>query len=768
MIRLIKKSFRFILISAVALFAVFHFLRWCFPLNVEVPYSTVISADDGTVLHAYLSKDSKWRMDVTEKEVNPQLIKAILNKEDKYFYFHYGVNPVAVIRALFNNILHQRKTSGASTITMQVVRLLYPAPRTWTNKITEAFRATELEWQYSKDEILNLYLNLIPYGGNIEGVKAASVFYFGKLPSALSLAESVTLCIIPNRPNSLRPGRFNETIRRERNKWLHRFEKQRLFSDSDINDALNEPADMQRQKAPALIPQLAFRLKEKYPRKNSIQTTIKPAMQHKLQVLVYNYSKRLALKNIYNAAAIVIDNKTRKVLAYIGSNDATDNLHQGQVDGVNAVRSPGSTLKPLVYALAIDKGLLTPMTVINDIPVNYMGYAPENFNSKFNGPVTVEFALSHSLNIPAVQTLNKLGVNTLTDALARSQFQSIAAQQKKLGLSVVLGGCGVKLSELSNLYSTFANEGKYVPLKYTDDDTVSYSFPLISDAAAYLTTEMLSKLVRPDMPNNYENSLRIPKIAWKTGTSYGRRDAWSIGYNKKYTVGVWVGNFDGSGIAELTGADMATPLLFDIFNTIDYSSEAEWFTPPKGINFRLVCSESGKIPNTFCDKQVMDEFIPGASSNAVCTHLKEIMVSPDLKFSYCTGCAPAAGYKKMLFPNPDPDLLAFMTSEHINVLLPPPHNIACTRIFKDSPPKITSPADASEYLVDLKSGDKLMLSCHTNSDVQTVYWYINDIFYRAAGANEQLFFTPQKGNIKISCADDKGRNSDIHITVGTL
>ncbi|MEZ5068436.1 MAG: penicillin-binding protein 1C [Bacteroidia bacterium] len=768
MIRLIKKSFRFILISTVVLFAVFLFLRWCFPLQVEVPYSTVISADDGTVLHAYLSKDSKWRMAVTEKEVNPQLIKAILNKEDKYFYFHYGVNPVAVIRALFNNLLHQRKTSGASTITMQVVRLLYPAPRTWTNKLTEAFRATELEWQYSKDEILNLYLNLIPYGGNIEGVKAASVFYFGKLPSALSLAECATLCIIPNRPNSLRPGRYNDVIKRERNKWLHRFKKQHLFSDSDINDALNEPADMQRQKTPALIPQLAFRMKEKYPQKNSIHTTIKTAMQHKLQVLVYNYSKRLALRNIYNAAAIVIDNKTRKVLAYIGSNDATDDLHQGQVDGVNAVRSPGSTLKPLVYALAIDKGLLTPMTIINDIPVNYMGYSPENFNSKFNGPVTVEFALSHSLNIPAVQTLNKLGVNTLTDALARSQFQSIAAQQKKLGLSVVLGGCGVKLSELSNLYSTFANNGNYVPLKYTDDDTVSYSFPLISDAAAYLTTEMLSKLVRPDMPNNYENSLRIPKIAWKTGTSYGRRDAWSIGYNKRYTVGVWVGNFDGSGIAELTGADMATPLLFDIFNTIDYSSEAEWFTTPNAVNFRLVCSESGKIPNTFCDKQVMDEFIPGISSNAVCTHAKEIMVSPDEKVSYCTSCAPAAGYKKILYPNPDPDLLAFYKSEHINIKMPPPHNIACSRIFNDSPPKITSPADAGEYLIDLKSGDKLMLSCHANSDVQIVYWYINDIFYRAAGAGEQLFFTPQKGSIKISCADDKGRNSDIHITVGAL
>ncbi|MBS1764753.1 MAG: penicillin-binding protein 1C [Bacteroidetes bacterium] len=768
MIRLFRKIIRLILICSIVLFISFIVLQWIFPLNINIPYSTVVTASDGTVLHAYLSKDFKWRMAVTSKEVSPNLTKALIQKEDKYFYYHYGVNPVAVARAIFNNLRHQRKTSGASTITMQVIRLLYPAPRTLSNKIVESFRAIQLEWSYSKAEILNLYLNLVPYGGNIEGVKAASVFYFDKLPSALSLAECVTLCIIPNRPNSLRPGRYNDVIKSERNKWLHRFEKQKLFSKSDIHDALYEPADLQRQKAPALIPQLAFRLKVKYPEKNNIQTTLIPSMQHKLQVLVYNYSKRLALKNIYNASAIIIDNKTRKVLAYIGSNDATDDEHHGQVDGVNAVRSPGSTLKPLVYALAIDKGLLTPLSVINDIPVNYMGYSPENFNSRFNGPVTVEFALSHSLNIPAVETLNKLGVNTLTDALVRSNFQSVAAQQKKLGLSVVLGGCGVKLSELSNLYCTFAKEGVYAPLQFCDYDSSRYSFPLISNSAAYLITEMLSKLVRPDMPNNYESSLHIPKIAWKTGTSYGRRDAWSIGYNKRYTIGVWVGNFDGSGVAELTGAEMATPLLFDIFNSVNYNSSGDWFIPPSGVNFRLVCSESGKLPNVFCDKQVMDEFIPGISSNAVCTHEKEIMVSPDEKISYCTTCAPSAGYKKILFPNPDPDLLAFYKSEHINISLPPPHNPSCSRIFRDTPPQISSPVNNSEYIIDLKSGDKLMLSCNVSSDVHTVYWYLNDIFYRAADAGEHLFFTPQKGTIKISCADDKGRNTDINISVRNL
>lgn len=757
-----KKSAIVIAVSMLLLFV----LAWFIPLNVNIPYAVTVTDSRGEVLHAFLSKDEKWRMKVGLNEINPQLVKAIIQKEDRWFYFHYGVNPVAVVRALVNNLMYQRKTSGASTITMQVSRLLYPAPRTLYNKMIEALRAVQLECRYSKKEILELYLNLIPYGGNIEGVKAASVLYLGKLPADLSLAECVALCIIPNRPNSLRPGYDNDLIRRERNKWLTRFEEKKYFKSEVINDALNEPVEMKRQAAPALITQLAYRLREQHPSTENIHSTLRAPLQHKVQSLVYNYSKRKSLQSIYNASAIVIDNKSHKVVAYIGSADFEDQLHHGQVDGVNAVRSPGSSLKPLIYAMAFDKGLATPLTVINDVPVNFMGYNPENYNSKFNGRVTLDFALSHSLNIPAVKILNQLGVPTVTQVLIKSGFNSIEESKSKLGLSLALGGCGVRLCELSNLYATFANNGVYQKLKYVEGDTLNTdTLRLMSSGAAYMTTEILSKITRPDLPDNYANILRIPHIAWKTGTSYGRRDAWSIGYNKRFTVGVWLGNYNGNGVAELSGASVATPLLFDIFNAIDYDNDSTWFSPPADVNFRLVCSETGLLPGVNCSNQIMDEFLPGITSNAVCTHLKEYIISPDEKICYCTSCMPAAGYKKKLFFSQDAEYLSFLKSENISPELPPPHNPACTRVFTGQPPRIVSPNMQSEYLLDLKGGDKIMLQCQASPEVRNVYWYINNLIYRAAAANEQLFCSPPKGLVKISCADDMGRNSDIFIKI---
>ncbi|HMR47387.1 MAG TPA: penicillin-binding protein 1C [Bacteroidia bacterium] len=757
-----KKSAIVIAVSILLMFV----LAWMIPLNVNIPYAVTVTDSRGEVLHAFLSKDEKWRMKVGLNEISPQLVTAIIQKEDRWFNFHYGVNPVAVVRALVNNLMYQRKTSGASTITMQVSRLLYPAPRTLYNKIIEAFRAVQLECRYSKKEILELYLNLIPYGGNIEGVEAASVLYLNKLPSDLSLAECVALCIIPNRPSSLRPGYDNDLIRRERNKWLTRFEKKKIFKSEVINDALNEPVEMKRQAAPALITQLAYRLREQHPSAENIHSTLRAPLQHKVQSLVYNYSKRKSLQSIYNASAIVIDNKSHKVVAYIGSADFKDQLHHGQVDGVNAVRSPGSSLKPLIYAMAFDKGLATPLTVINDVPVNFMGYNPENYNSKFNGRVTLDFALSHSLNIPAVKILNQLGVPTVTQTLIKSGFNSIENSKNKLGLSLALGGCGVRLCELSNLYATFANNGVYQKLKYVEGDTLDTdTVRLLSSGAAFMTTEILSRITRPDLPDNYANLLRIPHIAWKTGTSYGRRDAWSIGYNKRFTVGVWLGNYNGNGVAELSGASVATPLLFDIFNAIDYDNDSTWYSPPADVNFRLVCSETGLLPGVNCSNQIMDEFLPGITSNAVCTHLKEYIISPDEKICYCTSCMPAAGYKKKLFFSQDAEYLSFLKSENISPELPPPHNPACTRVFTGQPPRIVSPNMQSKYLLDLKGGDKIMLQCQASPEVRNVYWYINNLIYRAAAANEQLFCSPPKGLVKISCADDMGRNSDIFIKI---
>ncbi len=744
----------------------FFFLNFLFPIHVNIRYSTVINAKDGTVLQAFLSSDEKWRMMAEPEDISPRLRTAILYKEDKYFYYHPGVNPIALIRAMTNNVLHARRTSGASTITMQVARLLYPKKRTYINKCVELFRAFQLELYYSKDEILRMYFELVPYGGNIEGVKAAALLYYGRFPDKLSLGQLTTLAIIPNRPGSLRIGKNSEALKMARNKWLIRMKEDDIFPAKDIEDALSEPIDAARTDAPMLAPHLAVRLKNKYPDLPVIHTTIDPQKQQKVMAMTENYSHRLHNFGIYNAAVMVVNNRTYAVEAYAGSADFKDAAHGGQVDGITAVRSPGSTLKPLVYAIAFDQGLLTPKRVISDVPVNFGGYAPENFNSKFNGNVTVETALMNSLNVPAVKALHLIGLQTMIDKLKEANFEQTRKSEKSLGLSLVLGGCGVKLEEMSGLYAALANEGRYAPLHYLKDEDTTLTTQLISPSSAYMIAEILSQVNRPELPSYIqENSVHIPRIAWKTGTSYGRRDAWSIGYNKNYTIAVWIGNFNGVGVPELSGAEMATPLLFELFNTIDYNSRNGWYVQPEALDFRLVCTESGKIPSSECNHTVIDYFLPGISSIETCEHVKSVDVSPDEKISYCTSCRPPTGYKTILYPNLDPDLISFYTSEHIAFKKIPDHNPDCSRIFSGKAPLITSLADDKEYLVEKGGEGQLQLSASVSNDVSIVYWYLNDRFFKSAAANEKIFFSPDPGLLKISCSDDKGRNTDIHITV---
>lgn len=761
MLRFIKYFFWFLAASIL----LFFILNLIFPIKFSVSYSTQVLSDDGKVLHAFLSKDEKWRMQATLPEINDKLKRAFIFKEDKYFYYHPGVNPFAILRAAFNNAVNHKKTSGASTITMQVVRLLYPAKRTYLNKLIESFRAFQLELNFSKDEILQLYLNLVPYGSNIEGVKSASVLYFNTVPDKLSLAQIVTLTVVPNQPVSLSLNKNNKKTAEARNKWLKRMQEEKIFDIAEINDALNEPLLAKRVASPKKIPHLAIRLHTLFPDSAIISTCIVSTIQEKTEQITSNYLKRLYSKNIFNGAVLVIDNKTRNVIGYVGSNDYNDVLHAGQVDGVVAVRSPGSTLKPLVYAIAFDMGHLTPHSTISDVPVNYLGYSPENFNSSFNGKVTIEKSLATSLNIPAVKTMSKITVPVFIEKLSEAGFKQIKKDKKKLGLSTVLGGCGVRLEELTNLYATFASNGVYNPINYLKGINDTTKISVISPASAYMVTDILSQLIRPDLPNNYQSNYHTPKVAWKTGTSYGRRDAWSIGYNSKYTIGVWVGNFSGQGIPELTGADMATPLLFELFNTIDYNSTNNWFIPPEDLSFRLVCSESGKVPSDFCTHTVSDYFIPKVSSVLKCNHLKEVFVSVDEKISYCMSCIPQNNFKKKFYPNLDPDLRAWFDAEHLAYDKIPQHSPMCVKVTSGNAPQITSPLNKNEYLVEKNGEDKLMLSCATTTDVTDVYWYIDDMFYASAKTSEQLFFTPHTGSIKISCADDKGRNSNIWITV---
>jgi len=727
----------------------------------------------GEVIHAFLTGDQKWRMKTELNEISPTLKKTLLYKEDKYFYHHPGINPFAIARAAVMNTLHLKRTSGASTITMQVARMLEPKGRTYFNKLWEIFRAFQLEWKYSKDEILQLYFNLVPYGSNVEGVKSASILYFKKNPDHLSLAEVTALSIVPNRPSSLRLGYNNDKIVQQRNKWLRRFAGDKLFKQKEINDALLEPLDAKRSDAPNLVPHLANKLK-RTAHQDIIRTHLQMNTQMKLENLVREYARGLNAYNIHNAAVIVIDNKTHHVISYIGSADFNDKTDGGQVNGADAVRQPGSALKPLMYGLCIDNGVLTPKSIITDVPININGFQPENYDQQFNGFVTMEYALENSLNIPAVKSLNELGTDKLVRTLINCDFSQIKKDEKKLGLSMILGGCGVTLEQMTGMYSALANGGIYVRPDYYDKpfrtaEPNNYSprqdKQILSPSADFMITEILSKITRPDLPVSWESSMHLPRIAWKTGTSYGKRDAWSIGYNVKYTVGVWVGNFSGLGVPELSGANVATPLLFKIFNTIDYNSSNEWFSMPKECGIRMVCSETGKVPNDFCTNTVMDYFIPLVSNSEKCMNMREVDISADEKISYCKNCLPDAGYKKKMYKVIPPDMQTYFDENRIAYEKIPPHNPECDRISTEGGPAIRLPKNGTEYFIDKKDPQPLQLSCEVSSDVKSVYWYINNRFYKKSDAHKKEFFNPEDVRVKISCTDDKGRNCDIFIKV---
>jgi len=503
----------------------------------DVSYSRIILDDKENFVHAYLSDDDKWRLYTELDEITDDWIKAIIVKEDRFFRFHPGFNPVSIVRAAFNNGVKGYRTSGASTITMQTIRLLEPRPRNVVSKLTEIFRAMQLEWHYSKKEILQLYVNLLPYGGNIEGIKSASLIYLNKFPQQLSLDEIAVLAIIPNNPEKFKFGGDETAIMVRRNKLLQYFDQQNTFPPDAVNEAMNTSLHGKRRQLPRMAPHFSRMMRYKSGPVN-LHTTLDLQVQSKAEELVSSYHKQLRYLGIHNISVLIIDNKNSSVKAWVGSQDFNDNEYSGQVDGITALRSPGSTLKPFIYGLAFDKGLATPKTVLTDLPVNYSGYQPENYDEIYRGNVTVEFALAHSLNVPAVKTLDRIGVETLTATLSRSGFNWIEKQQQDLGLSLALGGCGVSLFELTNMYSMLAKKGAWMPLRLSHLDTEYTPDSILSAGSAYMLHQILSNIERPDLPNESRNAKNLPLVAWKTGTSYGRRDAWSIGYNDQYTIGV--------------------------------------------------------------------------------------------------------------------------------------------------------------------------------------------------------------------------------------
>jgi penicillin-binding protein 1C len=529
------------------------------PPNPSGPsaFSLVVVARDGTPLRAYPDSRHVWRHPVAVEDVSPYYLQALIAYEDRTFWWHPGINPYSLTRAALQWLWHGRIVSGGSTLTMQVARILEPIARTPAGKLKQLARALQLELRYSKREILTMYLNNAPMGGVLQGVEAAARTYLGKPSSRLTHAEAALLAVLPQAPSLLRPDRGAKRARIARDKVLVRM--QGRWGDAVVADALSEPVYAHSLKSPLLAPLLAERLRRNARGVLRIETTIDPSLQSMLELLLLDRARGFPAH--VSAAAIVIDNATLEVVAYAGSADFSDPGRASHVDMVRAWRSPGSTLKPFLYAFALDDGLIHSESLLADVPQSFGGYQPGNFQQSFHGPVSVSEALTLSLNVPAVEVLDRIGAVRFVSQLRRGGLMLDFPTGAAPNLSVILGGAGVTLENLTGAYTAFARAGLAGKPRFTRDEPHE-DHRMMSAGAAYIVRSILES---GGSVNRAMQDAARPRIAWKTGTSFGFRDAWAVGVSDRYAVGVWVGRPDGTPNPGSFGANTAAPLLVDIF-----------------------------------------------------------------------------------------------------------------------------------------------------------------------------------------------------------
>jgi len=752
----------------VALFLVLLALdRLVFPLpmaRLKKPSSTFVYSREGHLLAAFAARDTYWRKPVALDDISPLLRESVMACEDRWFYYHFGVNPVSLVEAAIDNIRAGKVVRGGSTITMQVARMMEPKSRTLVSKVIEILRAIQLEIHFSKREILESYFNMAPYGGNIEGVGAASYFYFAKTPLELTASEAALLTSIPNSPTILRPDiNFSRSIR-ARDRVLATMLKKKVITKAKYDEALSEDIKAGKYEPPFLAPHFTRDLAISGAGGPNVQSTLSLRIQSISEGVTANHRRELAAKGIYNVAIVVIQNSNAEVLAMVGSSDFFDKSKQGEVNGAESPRSPGSALKPFVYAMALDKGIISPNKIIEDLPVYYSGYSPENYDKKYRGVVPASEALRLSLNVPAVWVCSHVGQRDFCGLLRRGGISTLARKDQDYGLPIILGSCEVNLLELTTLYSSLARQGKFIPYKLVRSQTSADTATLFSPEAAYIISDILTELQRPDFPSSWEFSPNIPKVAWKTGTSYGRKDAWSIGYNPEFTVGVWAGNFNGEPSPDLAGADIAAPILFEIFEEIGQGRNGGWFDKPEGVGTREVCAVSGMIPTPACPAKISELYIPGVSPMASCDIHKEIMVDSQSGYRLCRYCAKDKKADNIVVEDWPAKAATWLAASGRAISHVPEHNPDCTGMPQGGSPVITSPnADALYFIRDHIPLElqQISLEAAAGSGANFLYWFIDGEFYIRAEVGQRVFYTPKAGIHALSCADDAGRSSSI-------
>lgn len=747
-----------------------------FPLPMpEDGMARVVLASDGTPLWRFADKEGVWRYPITINQVSPYYIEALLTYEDRWFYDHPGINPIALGRAFWQNLTGGKIISGGSTLSMQVARLIDPHSRTYWGKIRQIFRTMQLEWHYTKPQILTLYLNRAPYGGTIEGIAAASWTYLGKPPSQLNRAEAALLAVLPQAPSRLRPDRYPERAQTARDKVLDRLGEFNIWPKQAIAEIKQENIFLTERQQPQVAPLLARRL---YTENNTpvIQTTIDISLQRRLEDLLRNW--QIKLPEYTSAALLVVDHQTMEVKAYLGSVDINDDKRFGHVDMVTSIRSPGSTLKPFLYAMAMDAGLIHSESLLQDVPRRYGDYKPGNFSAGFIGPVSASEALAMSLNLPAVQLLEAYGPKRFYGELQGAGVKLTLPTIAEPNLAVILGGVGTNLENLVTAYSAFARQGKVAKLRFKPSDELEQR-PLVSEGSAWIIRHILSGQTQPDRDPR-ARLVQRNTLAWKTGTSYGFRDAWAIGVGPRYLVGVWIGRPDGTPVPGQFGVASATPLLLQVHDLAMSQNAGQTLAltvskQPRSVGVAAICWPSGQplaITDTNCRKerfawtldgltpptlQATDQPLGTGISQTIWVNDKGLQVAPD--------CAGAIEKQIDLWPAPlEPWLLRY---ERRSRRLP--------TADKNCPP-LALPKSAPLFIVGVREGDHLRLPA-TNTEPLSLkfssiggagqrWWFLNGVLIEQTAPDEAFDRTfTKKGKQQLTLLDELGQTATIEFSV---
>ena len=753
------------------------------PLSQSVPLSLAVEDRHGRLLRLTTAADQRYRLWIPLQQMSPVLAEAVLLHEDAWFRRHPGFNPVSLTRGAWSTYSGHARIGG-STITMQLARLRWRLDtRTPRGKLVQLLRALQLEATYSKDDILEAYLNLAPYGGNIEGVGAASLVYFRKPASQLTLPEALTLAVLPQAPS--RRGRLRR--RGEEGEYAGvglEAASQRLYArwrtthDSDAaQDALMRlPLRLRTpRELPFLAPHLVDRVlaeRSWHPTTaSSLRTTLDARLQRLLEERVRNHLARNRERGLRNAAAMLVDTRDMGIRALVGSADYFDARIDGQVNGAAGKRSPGSTLKPFIYALALDQGVLHPATVLRDVPTAFGPYTPENFDGRFLGPVTATDALVRSRNIPAVGVASQLAQPSFYAFLRRSGISRMASEQH-YGLALVLGGGEVTMEELARLYAMLGNDGRLRSLRWRESDASELGAQLLSAEAAFITRDMLRQNPRPDAAS--VPSANAPPVYWKTGTSWGFRDAWSAGLVGPYVLVVWLGNFDGSGNPALVGVEAAAPLFFDVVDGLQ-AAGVDLAEPPRqwplNVKRVQVCRASGELPNAWCPQRGETWFIPGKSPIRVSRVHRAVAIDNASGRVACGGFDPRSMHTEVFEFWPS-DLARVFDQAGIPRRRPPPgSDCDGAQAWLGSPPQITSPLRATRYTLRLSHPDQvsLNLAATVDADASRLYWFVGGSFLGATTTEQPLAWTPkQAGRFRLSVVDDHGREDEREVEIAVV